>query len=312
MQALLPHLREMERQWGRLTAAFRQQARHARKGVQDTQRGTIAAWALRRGMSSLAKALAATLPGGAIKLNAPVRRIRPAADGAWHIEYASGKSTAAAAVVVATPAYRAARLLAPVSPDAARLLEHISYSSIAVITVAYRRADVKAPLTSWGFFVPEAEPFELRSAGFPSLKYSGRAPDDMVLVRASLGGDHHATLVGQSDSELIELAGDELSRLLAINGAPLFGRVRRHIFALPQYRLGHRQLIGALQSRVADFPGLALAGNAYGGIGVPQCIASGQQAAKQIDEYLKMRTSFRLGVRVPSIPIAASTERLHA
>jgi oxygen-dependent protoporphyrinogen oxidase len=312
MQALLPHLCEMEQRWGSLTAAFRQQARDARNGVQESRRGNSTSWTLRRGMSSLVSALAATLPEGAIELNAPVRRIRQEADCVWRIDCGNRKSLDAAAVVLATPAYRAAHLLAPLSRDSARLLQDIAYSSIAVITLAFRRADVQAPLDSWGFFVPEAEPFELRSAGFPSLKYSRRAPEDMVLVRASLGGDHHATLVAQSDSEVLELAGDELSRLLAINGAPVFGRVRRHMFALPQYRLGHRQLVGTLQTRLADIPGLTLAGNAYGGIGVPQCITSGQRAAEQIAEYLEARANFRLGARVPAIPLAASTERLHA
>jgi oxygen-dependent protoporphyrinogen oxidase len=262
-------------------------------------------------MSSLVSALAARLPKGAIELNAPVRRIRRVADGVWDIEYANGKSTGAAAVILAAPAHRAALLLAPVSPDAARLLQDISYSSIAVITLAYRRADVQAALISWGFFVPEAEPFKLRSAGFPSLKFSGRAPADMVLIRASLGGDHHSSLVAQSDSDLVELADDELSRFLNIKGALVFGRVRRHMFALPKYRLGHCDLIAMLDRRLADVPGLALAGNAYGGIGVPQCIARGQQAAEQISEYLDKRPNFRLGATVPVIPVPASTERLH-
>jgi oxygen-dependent protoporphyrinogen oxidase len=311
MQALLPHLREMEQRWGSLTAAFRQHACRARNGAPDPGPGSSAIWMLRRGMTSLASALAATLPKGAIELNAPVRRILQAADGVWRIEYANGQSTSAAAVILATPAHRAALLLAPVSPDAARLLQDISYSSIAVITLAYRRADVQAPLTSWGLFVPEGEPFELRSAGFPSLKFSGRAPADMVLIRASLGGDHHTSLVAQSDSDLVELADEELSRLLTIKGPLVFGRVRRHMFALPQYRLRHRQLIGTLERRLADCPGLALAGNAYGGIGVPQCIACGQQAAQQISEYLDTRPNFHLDATVPVIPVPACTERLH-
>jgi oxygen-dependent protoporphyrinogen oxidase len=312
MQALLPHLRELEQRWGSLTAAFRQQARHAGNGAQDARQGNSAAWTLRRGMTSLVNALAATLPEGSIELNAPVRRIRRAANGVWHIDYGNDKSTGAAAVILATPAHRAARLLAPVSADAARLLQDISYSSIAVITLAYRRADVQAPLTSWGFFVPQAEPFELRSAGFPSLKFSSRAPEDMVLVRASLGGDRHSSIVAQSDSDLIELASDELSRLLKIDGALVFGRVRRHMFALPQYRLGHCRVVGTLEHRLGDIPGLALAGNAYGGIGVPQCIARGQQAAEQINGYLNARPNFRLGASVPMIPTPVSTERLHA
>jgi oxygen-dependent protoporphyrinogen oxidase len=286
MQALLPHLPEMERQCGSLTAAFRRRDADARTGIKQAGGEGQTAWTLRRGLSSLTTALAARLPAGAIKLSSPVHRLQMADDGIWNIDYGHGQTMNAAALILATPAYRAAHLLESVTPQVARLLQHISYSSIAVIALGYRRAQVGGPLTSLGVFVPDTEPFELRSASVTSLKYKGRAPVDTVLIRASLDGDHHASVVGQSDGELIELANDELSRLFQIDGPPLFARVQRQMFAIPQYRLGHRELIEAVRRRLADVPGIALAGNAYAGIGVPYCIASGHKAAEQISAYL--------------------------
>jgi oxygen-dependent protoporphyrinogen oxidase len=312
MKALLPHLRDMEREWGSLTAAFRAKARQARQCAQAPRQPNGAAWTLRRGMNSLTSALAARLPDGAIELGAPVHRILFAVNGGWRIEYGFGKTIDAAAVVLATPAYRAAHILAAVSPDAERMLQHIAYSSLAVITLAYRRADIREPLNTLGFFVPASEPFEIRSASLSSFKYAGRAPDDLLLVRASVGGDHHSSIVGQCDAELIELCGDELSRLLRIAGSAVFSRVQRHIFAVPQYRLGHCELIDAVRRRLADFPTLALAGNAYDGIGVPYCIAGGQQAAEQIHCYLNAHPNHRLGAPVLPYRKTASAEPLHA
>jgi oxygen-dependent protoporphyrinogen oxidase len=310
MQALLPHIRDMEQRWGSLTAAYRQRGPAAY--TRSRHRSTNGSWTLRRGMASLTSALAATLPRGAVEVNAPVHRLHIDGDRTWHIDYGRGQTLQAAAVVLATPAHRAAHLLEPLSSYAARLLQHVSYSSVAVIALGYHRAQIRGPLTSPGFFVPEHEPFELRSASLPSVKYAGRAPADAVLIRASLGGDRHASIVGQSDAELIQLADQELSRLLKIQGGPGFSRVQRQMFAMPQYRLGHPELIDAVRRRLADSPGLALAGNAYSGIGVPYCIASGQQAAEQVHRYLQATAVVPTASAAGTYMATAYTEPTHA
>jgi oxygen-dependent protoporphyrinogen oxidase len=312
MQALLPHLRELERRWGSLTAAFRQRKRASAAGPRERNTDSSAAWTLRRGMSSLTRALAAQLPCGAVELNAPVHQLRLSRDRTWQIDFGHGRTLEAAAVVVATPAHRAAHLLENVSGYAARLLQHISYSSVAVIAMGYNRDQIRGPLASPGFFVPETEPFELRSASFTSLKYGGRSPADAVLFRASLGGDHHSSIVGQSDAELIRLADDELSRLLKIQGTSVFARVQRQMFAVPQYRLAHRELIDVVQRRLAEFPGLALAGNAYSGIGVPYCIASGERAAEQVYRYLQAAALGPATTAAGTFTASTYTEPTHA
>jgi oxygen-dependent protoporphyrinogen oxidase len=285
MQALFPRLRAMEQQAGSLTAAFRLQSQHVLEDRIATEKHR-SAWTLRGGLSRLTATLAGRLPTDTIQLNAPVHRLRRADNRSWQIEYGHGRTMEAAGVVLATPAHQAARLLAAINREAARLLEHISYSSVAVIALAYRQAQIGERLTSFGFFVPGTAACELRSATFSSLKYVGRAPADAVLIRASLGGEHHTTIIDHSDTELIQLADQELSRLLKINGGPVFARVRRHLFALPQYRPMHGELIAAVGRQLADLRGLTLAGNAYTGMGVPQCIASGCQAADEILTWL--------------------------
>jgi oxygen-dependent protoporphyrinogen oxidase len=309
MQSLMPQLREMERRWGSLTAALRRRP-SAESSVPDQRQANSAAWTLRGGMSSLTRTLAAALPAEAIELDAPVHRMEISPNRVWRIRYGRSDSLDAAAVVLAVPAHRAAYLLAAAKPAVARQLQNIAYSSIAVIAVGYRRSQIDRPPTSFGFFAPEGEPFELRCVGFPSLKYVGRAPDDAILVRASVGGGHHPSILGQSDSELIELVHDELSWLLKIRGWPVFARVHRQVFAIPQYRLGHEQLVAAIHEGLADCPGLGIAGNAYAGIGVPQCIASGQQAAEKVHEYLTATTSSTTPSRAES-PATTYRERAH-
>jgi oxygen-dependent protoporphyrinogen oxidase len=310
MESLFAQLREMERRCGSITAAIRQRKRLARGGTAPTSNADQGAWTLRRGMSSLATALAIALPAGTVELNAPVHRLR-IEDGTWRLDYGAGRALRAVAVVLATPAHRAAHLLRGVSADAARLLEDISYSSVAVIALGFRHAQIRGPLTSLGFFVPQREPFELRSASFTSLKYEGRAPADAMLIRACLGGDHQASIISQSDAQLTELAHEELQRLLKIDGRPIFARVQRQVFAIPQYRLGHRALIDAVGRRLADLPGLALAGNAYAGIGVPQCVASGQRAADQVHEYNCSRHVSRLACAPPGLIAPQATHNSH-
>jgi protoporphyrinogen/coproporphyrinogen III oxidase len=312
MQALLPQIREMEQRRGSLTAAFRQRVRSAGAGTRESDNGGLAAWTLRSGMSSLTKALTAALPAGSVEVNAAVHRVRSNQDRTWHIDYGRGQALQAAAVVLATPAHHTAHLLETTSSHAARLLQHISYSSVAVLALGYHRTQICGPLNSPGIFVPEVEPFELRSASFTSIKYAGRAPADAILIRASLGGPHHAWIVGQSDAELIQLADQELSRLLKIQGGPVFARVQRQLFALPQYRLGHRQLIDTVRRHLAEFPGLALAGNAYSGIGVPACIASGQQAAEQVHRYLTATPASSAASAAAPFMASTQTEPTHA
>jgi oxygen-dependent protoporphyrinogen oxidase len=310
MEALFAPLREMERRFGSVTAATLHRRRLARVAA-STSNDDKGAWTLRRGMSTLPSALAMGLPAGTVELHAPVHRLRREDGGTWRLEYGAGRTLRAAAVVLATPAHRAAHLLRGVSPDAARLLEHISYSSVAVIALGYRRVQIRGPLTSLGFFVPQREPLELRSASFSSLKYEGRAPADAVLIRACLGGDHHSSIISQNDAQLTELAHEELQRLLKIDGGPIFARVHRQMFAIPQYRLGHRALIDGVARRLADLPGLALAGNAYAGIGVPQCVASGQRAADQIQEYNYSRHDSRSACTAPDFLAPAYAQTAH-
>jgi oxygen-dependent protoporphyrinogen oxidase len=309
-QALLPRLRRLEWEWGSLTRAFHDQRRRMRGEHCDGQHRANKAWTLQQGMCSLVSALAERLPRGAIQVNAPVHHLQLANDHTWRIEYGTGQTLLASSVVIATPAHRAGDLLRSLDPAAARLLRQICYSSSAVCALGYRRAQIRRPLTSMGFFVPATEPFVLRSASFASLKFSGRAPADTVLIRAFVHPDRSPALTGCGDAPLVRLVHNDLTRLLDIDDGPIFAQTHRQMFALPQYRVGHTALIADVCRRLARLPGLALAGNAYSGIGVPHCIVSGEQAAEDLHGYLTTKPCGRL---LPKAVVATATvESAHA
>jgi oxygen-dependent protoporphyrinogen oxidase len=204
------------------------------------------------------------------------------ADTGWEINFADGSRDEADGIVLSVPAYEAANLLRPLEPQLADLLEHIRYNSIATINIAYDAAAApKLPRTT-GFVVPYGERHHITAATIVTQKYPNRAPRDTVLLRAFIGGALQAALLEFDDERLVEMAREEFARLLGIRAEPRFVAVRRWTRLLPEYGLGHKSLIDTIQQRAASLKGTALAGSAYYGVGIPDCIHSGERAAAQL------------------------------
>jgi len=232
-------------------------------------------------MSSLVDALADRLPDGSVRLNTAVEKITQHETGKWLITLAGDepRTIEADGLIVATPAHRAAMLLGRLDFELAANLEQIFCASCAVVSLGYGRSQIGHPLDGFGFVVPQIERRRILSASFSSVKYAGRAPDGCELIRVFIGGACQADLVDLDDETLRAIAVEELADLLTIDGEPIFARISRWRNAMPQYHLGHVERVDRIRSRAASHRGLALAGNAYGGVGVPQCIQSGEQAA---------------------------------
>jgi oxygen-dependent protoporphyrinogen oxidase len=189
-------------------------------------------------------------------------------------------------VILATPAYQAATLLRSIDFTLAESLAQIDYTSCAVVSLAYRRGQIKHPLDGFGFVVPLREDRNIFSCSFASVKYQGRAPSDSVLLRVYIGGACQSGLLQLSNQDLVELASLELSDLLQIHGVPVLHHVTRHYQRIAQYHVGHANLITAINRRLERLRTVAVAGSAYGGVGVPACIQSGQTAARQVLSHL--------------------------
>ena len=278
--ATMPRFLEMERRHRSLILAMRRQGRVAAKP------GSGARWSLfvsfAEGMETLVQALAQRLPEGAIRLGARVVGVRPRAAHDFEVTLADGERLRARGVIVATPAYTAAELVRPFAAGLATELAAIPYASSATVTLGYARGDVPHPLDGFGFVVPAIEGRRLIACSFSSVKYAGRAPEGAALLRVFCGGALATAMAERSDAELVDAARDELGALLGIVAPPRLVRVHRHARAMPQYEVGHLARMATIDAAVARHPGLGLAGNAYRGVGVPDCVHGGEEAAERV------------------------------
>jgi oxygen-dependent protoporphyrinogen oxidase len=160
------------------------------------------------------------------------------------------------------------------------LLGDIEYAGASIVSLGFRRADVRHPLDGFGFVVPRSEGTALLAATFSSVKYPGRAPAGHVLIRCFLGGALNAGGLREDDGSLIVRARDALREALGVIAEPGLVRVSRWPASMPQYRVGHLARVDAIERRIAALPGLHLAGAAYRGVGIADCVRSGEAAAE--------------------------------
>lgn len=274
LAATFPQLRDLERAHGSLIRGLLARKRTALPA-------TGAAFVtLAGGMEELVRTLARRLDGVAIHRGTPVTALRPAGDG-FTVETPAG-SERADAVVVAAPAPVAARLTAPFAPLLNEALQGIAYGSTATLSLAYRAADVPRSLDAYGYIVPATEGRPVLACTWTSTKIPGRAPDGTALFRLYVGRAGQEAVLDADDDTLVRLAREELRATLGVTAAPLFARLHRWRGAMPQYRLGHPERLERIRRHLAGWPGLALAGAAYRGVGIPDCIHDGEQAAEQV------------------------------
>jgi protoporphyrinogen/coproporphyrinogen III oxidase len=284
LAATMPRFLEMERtQRSLILAMWRQQRAAAAAG-----QGSGARWSLflsfDRGIQCLVDRVAQRLPEGVVRVGQPVRTLERSAAG-WRID----GDVECDAVVVALPAHAAAPLVRTTDGILAEELTAIPYASSATVNLAFRREDIPFPLDGFGFVVPHVERRALLAATFSSVKYRGRAPAGFTLVRGFVGGALQPQMMDLDDEGLAARVRQELADLLGIRALPELTRVARWPQAMPQYHLGHLERVARIGGRLATLPGLHLAGNAYRGVGIPDCIASGEEAAEAVLASLAAR-----------------------
>ena len=195
---------------------------------------------------------------------------------------AAGDWIEATNVIVATPAPAASTLLQKVDAQLATLLGAIPYSSSAIVSMIFDEAKFDGQRAGFGFLVPKSERDRLAACTFVATKFPHRAPDDRILLRCFFGGTGDEAILSESDEALITIAREELRRILGLTAAPLFSSVSRWPKSMAQYTVGHSVRIAEIRKRTEAIPGLYLAGNAYDGIGLPDCVRTGRQAAAKI------------------------------
>jgi protoporphyrinogen/coproporphyrinogen III oxidase len=281
LAATMPRFLEIERRHRSLILGLR-------RGATGGQGGAGARYSLfvapDEGMGAFVAAIAARLPEGAVRLRAPVPGLARVGER-WRLT-AGGEPITADALVVATPAHVAATLLGPHDAPLGRALDEIDYASSATVTLGYRTADLP-PLRGFGFVVPAIERRSLLACTYASRKFAGRAPEGHDLVRGFVGGALRPELGGLADDALVGLVRDELRTLVGVTASPELVRLRRYPRAMPQYDVGHLDRVAAIERRAALLPRVVLAGAAYRGVGVPDCVRSGEAAAEAVLRDLK-------------------------
>lgn len=291
LQATMPRFLEMERKHRSIIRALRKQ----NVGVGDasatpcedhsqTQGARYSLFAsFDRGMQVLVDRLATKLANIGIALRTRVTAIDlDRASGQWQVRSEHGPAIIVDAVCLAVPAYVASSLLAQTDVLLSAGLKLIPYESTATINLAFRRSDIPHPLDGFGFVVPFIERRSLIACTFSSVKFAGRAPQDCALLRAFVGGALQSDLVELDDDEMLRRVRADLRDLLHIERVPLFSEIFRWRQSMPQYEIGHIGRVNKIAERIAALPGLALAGNAFSGVGIPDCIRSGQTAADSL------------------------------
>lgn len=289
LQATLPRFLDMEHSHGSVIRATLSQQRAAkRKGRQQESEGSGARYGLfataRDGLSSMVDAVATVLnqsPRFTLQLNENVQQIGREANSLFLKTAAGDQKQSFDAVINTLPAARAAELL-DTYPNIAAQLKTIEYASSAVVITAHRIQDFQHPLDAFGLVIPWIEGRRILAVSFTSRKFPGRAPADHILLRTFVGGAMQPELLNCDDRELNQIVSSELSDLLGMTRPPLFSRVVRYTNAMPQYHVGHTERIRSIMSSASEVDGLELAGNAYAGVGLPDCIASGRAAADRI------------------------------
>lgn len=280
LTATFPQLRELELKHGSLL-----------KGLQIPSTQAVPAGrqaptyppfvSLRGGMGELVDVLVAQTPDLDLRLGTAVTAVTASAGApGYQIELSSGERLDAAALIITTPAFVTAQLLEKVAPEVAAAHAAIPYASSALVTLAYHKAELADVPQGYGYVIPSVTGSDILACTFSSNKWTDRAPEEILLLRVYIGRFCHRDVTQCSDEELVALAQAEVAETHAITAQPAIQRLYRWPLSMPQYNLGHPELLGRIAAHLPQHPGLLLAGAAYHGVGIPDCIREGEEAAK--------------------------------
>lgn len=247
---------------------------------------------LRPGLEALVTALVVRLAGQGVTLRCGVSvealRVRSHQLGRWTYDLMlqDGSALSADSLVLATPAFVTAELLRPLTPIAAGLIEMIPYASTATIALAYPASVTGGSVQGFGFVVPRIEQRDLIAATWTSLKWPHRAPPDQLLARCYVGGAGRESILALDDEALVARVKAELKAICGLSAEPRYVEVNRWMKAMPQYRLGHLERLEQAEVALDRYGGVVLAGSAYRGVGIPDCIREGALAAEKVIRYL--------------------------
>ena len=286
LKSTFPIFLEMEKKHGSLVRGMMKRAKRtgkpeARAHAAHGAKRPPMFMSLRGGLQQLSDTLVANLPETNLQAGSRALSVSRHASR-YRIDLSDGSSLLTDDVVFATPSFVTADLLQELDPALAARLRAIRYVSTATVSLGFRRSEVAHPLQGAGFIVPQSEGRRITACSWSSVKFEHRAPEDCVLLRVFIGGALAEELAEQDEDALVKLAREELQVILGIDATPVVAKAYRWHKANPQYDIGHGERIAEIEQSLFRHPGLHLAGAAYHGPGIPDCIQSGKEAAEAI------------------------------
>ncbi|MBI5704644.1 MAG: protoporphyrinogen oxidase [Chloroflexota bacterium] len=299
LASTFPYLRDLELRHGSLArGALKMRQQSNGKAVQGSRSAFLTPTT---GLAEIVEALVAHLQSHQVDLRLNTRAVKitnyqsPITN--YQVDLDTGETLTADALILATPAFISAQLLASFDPELASALRSIPYASTATVSLAYRLSDLPRDLDGYGYVIPRREGRKALACTWTSTKFPHRAPEGYALIRVFVGragqtltptplpqGEGRGVREKRGEGELLAIAQEELRLTLGITAEPLLSRVFMWENAMPQYNLGHPDILKRIDAALEKYPTLALAGNGYRGIGIPDCIRSGEEAVKRVCE----------------------------
>ena len=292
LDATFPRLRDLERRYGSVTLGL---TASREEGVADAAPPFVS---LAGGMGELIENLEARLREASLLTSAEVVALEPRAGGGFVLVFGDGSGVEADAVILATPAPATARITRAFDRDLSELHSAITYASSVTVSLAFRERDLPRPVAGYGYLVPRVEGSNVVAVTVASNKWQGRAADGHVLFRVYLRAHGGGDITCETNDELERAARQELKEAYEIAAPPVVVRSGRWPAALPQYTMGHGARVAHIRERLAARRGLFVAGAAYAGVGIPDCIASGEAAADETLIHLGAADPEARGARV--------------
>lgn len=290
LMATFPRFRDIERRHGSLIKgmlASRRAAKERKAGATAANQPSSIFMSLKGGMEELVERLTASLEGD-LRLNTAVDNIhesKPPGETTgsgrrYSLELSNGRRLETDAVILAVPAYVAARLVRPLSTNAAEQLDAIRYVSTGTISLAYDAREFTHPLDGFGVVIPRTEERSINAITWTSTKFDYRAPQGAVLIRAFFGGSRTPHMMDVDDEELLVTVRHEIGDIMGVRAVPMFHKIFRYHDANPQYDVGHLQRVAAIEEALP--PNVLVTGSPYRGIGIPDCVHQAQQAIEKL------------------------------
>lgn len=287
LKATFPQFLKMEETYGSIIRGLGQMSKKKQGAMKEASGPRYSLFlTLRNGLESLVQKLREETPDVEYRLSTEVSIIERLSENRWKVSCQPKNqkpvSFEADVVCMALGAPRAGLLLDQAAPSVGVLLKKIPFESVATVTLAFKRQDVPADLSGFGYVVPAVENRSIIACSFSSHKFPSRSPEDLVLFRAFVGGALNREILNADDSMLEIRVLEELVSVLKLSGVPVFSHIRRYPETMPQYHVGHTRLVELIFENLKDYPGLFLTGNSYRGIGIPDCIRQSEEVAEKI------------------------------